>query len=55
MRLQVNLARDISVRVQAKVMLEQGQRHDQWHDAVQVLANQLLTSCLSCALMDCLR
>jgi len=23
-------------------MLEQGQRHDQWHDAVQVLANQLL-------------
>ncbi len=38
-RLQVRLLRDVAVRVLAKVMLEQRQRHHQRHDAVAVLAD----------------
>ena len=42
MRLQVNLLRDVSIRVLAEVVLEQGQWHHQRHDALAVLADDVL-------------
>ena len=42
MRLQVNLLRDVRIRVLAEVVLEQGHGDHQWHDAVAVLANNVL-------------
>lgn len=42
MRLHVHLQRYIRIRVLAKMMLEQGQRYDQRHDALMILADHFL-------------
>ena len=42
MRLHVHLQRHIRIRVLAEMVFEQGQRHDQGHDPLMVLADQLL-------------
>ncbi len=42
MRLQVNLLRNVRIRMEAEVMLEQRQRHHQRHDAEAVLADDVL-------------